>query len=646
METNIRGTIKDACGGKPFDINKVINRISRVSIEKANAQPTTSSLPLFDGITSLSYKGYIYGRNGRYTKSDGKTNYYFLCSCCKNRITIQEDAKKSKYKIYAYDYNNENPHNENCIKKKKSDEVIAALAQMKAFAQQLFQENSIIYKPQALLSVILQEYAKYNSLHPHDPLPIIKNQTILNWFYSSPEKSIKNDGNRSIPNHLRYINEEKWVFLDITSDTRIIILASPLMINTADSATRLGIDGTFQSAPTGFEQVLNGVGYIPLYKKSMPLFHVLMQSKNAPTYFEVLTEIFSRLSEFSCLKAINFDFEPGLLVALRKFFQRKEKYSGKRKYHLQGCLFHYSQAIRKKFIELYKGDADFKSYYQAFLDAPMLDDNDYEILIIYMQNDKNISIFMSYFENQWIKSVPRSIWKINNQSDLDDRYIYNPKLDERYTNDSVENYNGKADDNMKHPSLEEFLQKSYQIDKNIYETTLNAYKSKELIDQCAPHMTKEDAKNSIQANFPNMFLETLFTSDFLRQKQRLHNLLFEIEKIPDNTLLTGNLKIKHSKKSITKKKPRDHSKSRAGCASKGNLRKDKEAKSSKKLLEYTEEILETAPSYSIRKKYLTKVGDEELENSINISEICSDIPSVPVKKRGRPAKNPLNKINK
>lgn len=627
----------------PFDLNSTTSRISRVTIMKQGEQlqPEVSKRSLFKGVTSLCYKGYIYGRNGKYTKSTGEKNYYFLCNYCKNRITIQVNAKREKYKIIAYDYSVENPHLESCPRRHKSDEVLAGLAEMRAFAQKLYSENSLIFKPSDLLPVVLREYAIYNRLHKHDPLPFIKNQTILNWFYSSGPKTVDSDGKGIIPPHLWRINDMPWVILDLQAKSRIIIIASPQMINTCDSVDRICIDGTFQSAPTGFSQVLNCVGYFPAYKRTMPLLHVLMQNKQSATYLEVLCEIFQRIS-FSQLKSINFDFELGFIVALRTYFMKKTKYNGSRKFHFQGCLFHWSQCIRKKFIELY-GAEQLTIYYQSFLNVPMLDSKDFESFIIYMRKDQKIESFMQYFEIQWIKTIPRSIWAINNQKELDERFDFS-KLDERCTNDSVENYNGRADKLMDHPSLSEFLQKTFILDMNIYTNTLNAYQSKTLRDQSAPHLSKDDAKMIIQGNFPDMFNEGKMNSKFLSEREKLHRFMEEIERIPDNTLINDiSTSMKHSMKRLTTKKPRDHSRSHAGSTVKGKQRREHEKRIEKELTNYTDEILEESirsarANQNISLRYKDHDNSDSSDDFDIIEENAREPPIESTRKRGRPRK--------
>lgn len=550
----------------PFDLERAFNPKNLIKLnsnkELTKSLPENCSRHLYESITSISYGGYIYGRNTTYLSPKGLISYYFECRGCKNRIVIKEDTD-GKIKVIGYNPDTHNPHNNSCHRCDNDNDTRAGMEHMKAFAQRLYL-SSKGELPSEILAAVLDEFGVYNRLHEFNPLPIIKNSTILNWCYQSYNKRPNEMLQYLIPTELRFINGASWLIRDIIlPDARFIFFASPEMINTGSDCTRLLLDGTYQSRPPEFQQILNGVGYIPSFKRFMPLFHVLMSKLTASSYLEVLTTIFCDIFTFSSLKTINYDYEIALITALVSYFPKKDKYQNGRKYILQGCMFHFSQAIKRHFKDLYKDDPKYEPYFQVFIKLPLLNTEDYNSVIKYMNNDSTITEFMKYFNQQWGEGgrIKRLYWMARRET----------KLDERYTNDGVENYNGKANKVMNHPNFISFIQSTYNLDKKIYLNAGNSKNASILDDKCITHLTEKDAKNLISKKFP--LIQFAQSIDKTEKNENCMKEPVEQDDFYDNELKTKNRKHRHV--SIIKN-ARNYDKANSGIKIKGKRRRSVE----------------------------------------------------------------------
>ena len=105
------------------------------------------------------------------------------------------------------------------------------------------------------------------------------------------------------------------------------------------------IDATFFFAPLGFYQMLTFHGVLSNGKTFVAGF-VLMESKSESNYIDIfcqLKTIISCQSLYLSPDLIMVDFEKALQNALKQVFSDSK---------LQGCWFHFTQALRRKAIKI------------------------------------------------------------------------------------------------------------------------------------------------------------------------------------------------------------------------------------------------------------------------------------------------------
>jgi hypothetical protein len=101
----------------------------------------------------------------------------------------------------------------------------------------------------------------------------------------------------------------------------------------------LFVDCTFSCVPKGFSQCLVIMMYDPASHLYMPVFHVLLQSKEENVYKHALHLCVTTANWKIDALSICCDFESGLINAIQHQFSRKP---------IIGCVFHWKQAMRRK----------------------------------------------------------------------------------------------------------------------------------------------------------------------------------------------------------------------------------------------------------------------------------------------------------
>lgn len=477
----------------PFSLWKANAEIQYCSILDCERSMVDSRDPNgfnpFDGVKKISYKGYIYHLN-RAKKVIGleKTRtYYFRCSNrkCGSSLVITVDPTSSRYDISA----NSHEHDSNCKKIVMDDQSItSAMIRCRAFAIELARNNQNI-DPRTLVDLVLREIEIYNCEHTEIPLPFVDPDKIREWLRIPKPITTKELALSYVPPEIRY-RQKQWVVADLTTKTRIIILSSIKMSNISNAISRLLLDGTFDITPPNFAQVINGIGYSYESQCFVPLFHILLQNKEAETYFDAIKLLFNYIN-FERLKAINFDFEPALILAIKSFFTEESHI------HLHGCYFHYCQAIERKFEAIY-GKTELREYLIVFRVVPFLDDLDYADFIEYMKNVSLIKDFMRYFLDQWGPNgrINREYW----------RYSEYEKTDDIITNDGAENFNGQYNvDIGKQPSLCTLLMKLYDFDDSFFRINTHKTMTQRSVNNRYKHLSKKEAKAEIFKYFPNVW---------------------------------------------------------------------------------------------------------------------------------------------
>lgn len=478
-----------------FNVEKTISNTKLLKVLKSkNTSENNAQIQCdpFHGITQMSIHGFRFTRYNIKDLADGSTTYYYRClnKTCNELARINVHKENFNYTLTC----NENPHHSTTCKKcdEKEHDIIQILEQLKLYAQELFRNNNDETQKAKIKALIIQKYNKYLQNHPEKIFPILKSTTIDSWFNSVPTVRSASIKMSQIPIEIINLNGG-WVYAELRKgDDYMLFLCFPKMKNLAKSATKLLLDGTFTSAPEGFYQVLNGVGYIPAFGRFCPLFHILLENQKQNTYKEALLFIFNQF-EFTVLDTIHIDFELALYNILDSFFPYIEP-EMKRKYLIQGCLFHFKQCLRKNFEALYGSDEDLDKYLRAFLLTPYISDSDFLVFLDKMKKEHKISDFYEYFQTNWGTSgrFPRALWKV---SDKDP--------DAQITSDGVERYHHEVNKTINHPALEIFLKKLAELDFQIITNLENS------LDTDDPNFrtnrtTPYEAKLQINEFFPKL----------------------------------------------------------------------------------------------------------------------------------------------
>lgn len=131
-----------------------------------------------------------------------------------------------------------------------------------------------------------------------------------------------------------------------------------------------------------------------------------MTRRTKQTYIHLMRYIEEHVCELNPDSFMT-DYESGLRSALRLVYPHS---------NVRGCLFHYTQAIRKKsksipdFFKNLHRNAELESLYNQFLVLPLLPPE--KVLTGFnglkleaQQNEAVFRIFLEYYERQWIQKV-------------------------------------------------------------------------------------------------------------------------------------------------------------------------------------------------------------------------------------------------
>lgn len=568
----------------------------------------TTFYDAFLAVTHISYEGFRFSRNRIITHNDGTKTYSFKYLHCLKRVNIFSDPKNTKYDILDTDKTKNMTHQAFCAKFSENDlKIQEGIQRMKAYAVQL-KQNNMNYGPCLLLARVLMEQNRYNNDHPNCMIPIFKRSTIESWFNEAFAVKSSDMKRNNIPPALSQLGGG-WVKFQCFIDKKsYIILSFTEMSNYASVTRRLLLDGTYKSRPTDYAQVLNGVGYLNNADRYCPIFHILMEDQKAETYLFTLKMVFM-IFNFTNLKTIHTDFEAAELLALKSLFRKNEE--GKRKYRLQGCLFHFVQRIEQNLHEL--EDPLLDKYKRAFLNTPYLTENDFNEFMSYMENISKIKEFYSYFNRQWgLKGkLSREIWSIP----ADDPFM-------NLTNDGVERYNKEANVELDHPNLMVFIQKTADIDTRILMNIRHKSITQNNTGRAYEKKTTYEARSEIHQLFPALFGKSSYKLN-KNARKIVQNEVHDTEE-----LLDVEMQFDISNSFIPKKMPlKKLTTKRPGQKRKGEARRRQEKAYSKKLQESIDKI-----DGIQRKRYTGSYQDRENSEE---EEIIDENPKISKKNNRR-----------
>lgn len=191
----------------------------------------------------------------------------------------------------------------------------------------------------------------------------------LKWEYYCTEnqiqywiKDLKNEGIGSL-SHLKIMTDDinpnqnrLWGRIHDEMNG-VIILMTDLHEDYLIKADIWMIDGTFRTAPQGFQQVVNIMGANLVNNNYLTCSHILLNKKDEDSYINglhlFLSQIISSLSNLR-IKIVITDFEKALMNSITEVineFHLEEELS--RHIKVQGCLFHFSQCLVKTFSKYY-----------------------------------------------------------------------------------------------------------------------------------------------------------------------------------------------------------------------------------------------------------------------------------------------------
>ena len=128
-----------------------------------------------------------------------------------------------------------------------------------------------------------------------------------------------------------------------TSFERIMGFGNPYLFYYFSHAQHLFIDATFSVAPKPFYQCLVVMIYDDTLQIYIPILYILMTNKSKKMYRNALEWVFKLSQRRVNPKTITCDFELALINAIQGIFPYAK---------INGCLFHWKQAIRRKLISL------------------------------------------------------------------------------------------------------------------------------------------------------------------------------------------------------------------------------------------------------------------------------------------------------
>jgi hypothetical protein len=99
------------------------------------------------------------------------------------------------------------------------------------------------------------------------------------------------------------------------------------------------MDGTFSTAPTGFNQVY--IIHGKMGSTTIPLVYILLQNKTKQTYTEMLSVICEKCPKREVVQ-ITIDFEKAVILAIEKVLPKVK---------IHCCYFHLCQSVWRKIQE-------------------------------------------------------------------------------------------------------------------------------------------------------------------------------------------------------------------------------------------------------------------------------------------------------
>ena len=228
-------------------------------------------------------------------------------------------------------------------------------------------------------------------------------------------------------------------------DVELVIFGLNKFIEIGRTSQLLFIDGTFKCVPIQFKggQMLNFTVLEESTNMYIPVLHVLMRNRTEKSYTGVFAQCMEYIN-FGSMQFCSTDFERALM-------EIAETFVGKNK--VSGCLFHYKQALRRKFVSIYQNPSPIqKIYLKVYYNLPFCDENLFvAINEFFLKYCPEITEFAIYYNNTWAKRYNK-IKKFSVPFEL-------------YTNNALESYHSVISKKVPtHGSIYNLINTMGQID--------------------------------------------------------------------------------------------------------------------------------------------------------------------------------------
>ncbi|XP_078372705.1 uncharacterized protein LOC144656350 [Oculina patagonica] len=199
---------------------------------------------------------------------------------------------------------------------------------------------------------------------------------------------------------------------------RHIIFATNQQIHQLVQAKNWYVDGTFKLCRKPFTQLFTINVFVRSGEqaKQVPLMFVLMSGRRKRDYRAVLKEVIRLLPSQPAVSRITLDFESALWTVLRELLPDTT---------LQGCLFHWTQALWRKVQELgiepaYRNASHTYKYVRKLMALPFLPEDKIGEMFQHLKDNapsRKVKKLLKYVEETWITGTmwPPSSWSVFKQ---------------------------------------------------------------------------------------------------------------------------------------------------------------------------------------------------------------------------------------
>ena len=385
--------------------------------------------------SQINYKGMNFDFHSQNNLLNGQFVKNYRCALCGSILTIKFYGG-SKYSIVEHEHSHFLiPKEVQSINKK---DIIKA--QIMSNTKDWAIENRITSKIDIQLQLLKASDGKNVTIYDNDVVQIIKDV----------KKTIPKNNNELI--QIQEFHSKKWVRSYSQGDFELLCLCYEECEKISARSKYLFVDATFKIAPSNYCQCLNFTVLDSVTNRYIPIGHVFMKKKSSSYYNAAFAEI-GKFIEFRHFEICMCDFEYALISTAINYIGINK---------VRGCLFHYRQALYKKYIELKKvnNSKQLDVVLRIFSSLPFVSKSQFDSIIEFLNSNCNeFKDFMKYYNVQWKKNYS-IIQKFSGANPV-------------FTNDGLESYHSKLNSKIKtaHPKISEGIKILGELDENIL--TLN-----------------------------------------------------------------------------------------------------------------------------------------------------------------------------